>query len=472
MKQFFMVNKDVKFKNEQQEWTDVSLEDLREAAEIDEDVKSVKLFSTLEDAQAAALDGVDFDEETDFFPIFVVNVADHVKGRKAKYALENGLKLNAISIKPEQIESVESAYLDHIDAAYDDVNFPSYEAEEEQELESSSDEEKEELDIEIAAQAEEVEEELEVAAQAAEEAEEEELEASDEEKPEEPKVEAAPIMATKPSRLAAMSQYVPSSKALVKNGLAIGATGAAYYFGNEAVVDLATKASVVVPEMLAASAALPLVVGTTARLATEVPELAAKGAKLAANSKVAATASAKAAPVVERVAPYVPSTKNLVKNGFAVAAGAVAFYFGNAEVVSLVAQTGLALPEVIATSAFLPAAVVASARLVTELPEISVKAASFIGTRSGQLIDLGKEWWNTRRNAAPSKAPVSPEAGELKERLKELTKKVDPAKDAESIQVGPAITTAHKTRAAEAKFKTQPPVVDSDKKSDNKISLH
>lgn len=458
MKQFFMVNKDVKFKNEQQEWTDVSLEDLREAAEIDEDVKSVKLFSTLEDAQAAALDGVDFDEETDFFPIFVVNVADHVKGRKAKYELENGLKLNAISIKPEQIESVESAYLDHIDATYDDVNFPSYEAEEEQELESSSDEEKEELDIEIAAQAEEVEE---------------ELEASDEEKPEEPKVEAAPITATKPSRLAAMSQYVPSSKALVKNGLAIGATGAAYYFGNEAVVDLATKASVVVPEMLAASAALPLVVGTTARLATEVPELAAKGAKLAANSKVAATASAKAAPVVERVAPYVPSTKNLVKNGFAVAAGAVAFYFGNAEVVSLVAQTGLALPEVIAASALLPAGVVASARLVTELPEITVKAASFVADRGSKLINSGKEWWNSRKPAAP-KAPESQGAEVLKQRLaSELGKK--PSKNAIVVEnAAPTMTMARDTQAAQAKQAqvAQPSVLDLSKEKSKRNVLH
>lgn len=466
MKQFFMVNKDVKFKNEQQEWTDVSLEDLREAAEIDEDVKSVKLFTTLADAQAAALDGVDFDEETDFFPIFVVNVADHVKGRKAKYALEDGEKLNAISIKPEQIESVESAYLDHIDTSYDDVRFSSNEAEEEQEVESSSEEE-----LEIAAQAEdeEVEEELEVAAEVEVE---EELEASNDDKPEEVKVEAAPITATKPSRLAAMSQYVPSSKALVKNGLAIGATGAAYYFGNEAVVDLATKASVVVPEMLAASAALPLVVGTTARLATEVPELAAKGAKLAANSKVAAIASAKAAPVVERVAPYVPSTKNLVKNGFAVAAGALAFYFGNAEIVSLVAQAGLALPEVIAASALLPAGVVASARLVTELPEVTVKAASFVADRGSKLINSGKEWWNSRKPAAP-KAPESQGAEVLKQRLaSELGKKA--SKNAIVIEnAAPTITTARDTQAAQAKQAqvAQQPVLDNKKESKRNV-LH
>lgn len=466
MKQFFMVNKDVRLINEQHdEWIDVSLEDLREAAEIDEDVKSVKLFTTLADAQAAALDGVDFDKETDFFPIFVVNVADHVKGRKAKYALEDGEKLNAISIKPEQIESVQSAYLDHIDESYDDVHFPSNDAEEEQELESSSEEE-----LEIAADAEEdVEEELEVAAEVEVE---EELEASNDDKPEEVKVEAAPITATKPSRLAAMSQYVPSSKALVKNGLAIGATGAAYYFGNEAVVDLATKASVVVPEMLAASAALPLVVGTTARLATEVPELAVKGAKLAANSKVAAIASAKAAPVVERVASYVPSTKNLVKNGFAVAAGALAFYFGNAEVVSLVAQTGLALPEVIAASALLPAGVVASARLVTELPEVTVKAASFVADRGSKLINSGKEWWNSRKPAAP-KAPESQGAEVLKQRLaSELGKKA--SKNAIVIEnAAPTITTARDTQAAQAKQAqvAQQPVLDNKKESKRNV-LH
>lgn len=460
MKQFFMVNNDVKFIDEQNEWMDVSEEDLLGASQLDEKLKRVKLFASFDDARTAALDGVDFDTETNFFPIFAVDVPDNVKGRKVKYYLEDGSKLSAISIDPDKISDITAIYLDHIDDSYENIHYEQKENEssEEQEFE----EELEVLNEKPAAPVKAAEEEKPAAA----------VEVAKEDKP-------AQNVAGKPNRLAAISQYVPSPKAVLKNGLMIGATGAAYYFGNEAVVNLAANAGVVVPTMLATSAALPLVAGTATRLAVEVPELAATGVKLAANSKAAAKVSEKAAPVVARTAPYIPSTKNLVKNGLAVAAGALAFYFGNTEVASLVAQTGFALPEVLTASALLPAAVVASARLVTELPELSLKAASFVSNRGSQLIEAGKAKWHARTNAAPSKAPVSPEASEAKERLKKLTEKA-PSNDEEiAFSADKSITlqrdkqaAERKQAAAEAKKQAMQTSNDLTKEPTVKVSLH
>ncbi|MGE3319384.1 MAG: hypothetical protein AB7I18_08800 [Candidatus Berkiella sp.] len=81
---------------------------------------------------------------------------------------------------------------------------------------------------------------------------------------------------------------------------------------------------------------------------------------------------------VRAIGAYLPSVKNTLKNGIPLAAGVAAWYFGNAEVASLVAKTTYALPEAIATHAWLPAMAGTTLRVAAEVPELAVKAPALM----------------------------------------------------------------------------------------------
>jgi|GEM_PF-3623840 len=238
MKEYFLVIKSIDNLLINGEWQDVSLDAMREAARIDK-LKKVDAYLTREDAELAALDGVDFDNDSDFYPILRAVIPNKLKGRATEVELEDGIVLNTRTFDAKNV-TVTHAYLSHLDEDYDDVNLQ--EASKKKTAKPAAEESPKEF--------------------------------------KEPTASAAVAV----SRLGNLRRFVPTASLInAKNVLGLTAMGAAYYFGNTAVADLVAKTGYALPEVAAVHTALPVAAGIATRAATEAPELLMEAWVIGAN---------------------------------------------------------------------------------------------------------------------------------------------------------------------------------------------
>lgn len=238
MKEYFLVRKSIDDLRKDGEWQDVSLDAVREAAKID--VDKVDLFLTREDAEASALDGADYENDTDFFPVIRVQVPNHLKGRATEVELEDGTILKTRTFNAKDVK-VTDLYLSHIDAGYDDVHLANAKNQAVAKTSTPSISKKE---AEVVA------------------------------KPAAPALRFAATL----SRLNTLRQYLPSPTLTnAKHALGLTSIGLAYYFGNAQVADLVATTGYALPAAVASNIALPVGVGVAVRTVAEAPELLLKG---------------------------------------------------------------------------------------------------------------------------------------------------------------------------------------------------
>ncbi|MCS5711242.1 hypothetical protein [Candidatus Berkiella aquae] len=219
MTEYFLVNKDIKMKGKEG-WLEVTSKQLESAARTKK--KHISVVKNIDDAKVIALDN---DHETRFFPIYRVEIDESITGGEAVITLSTDEEIEALEFATDDLK-VTDAYLDHIDESYKNVSLAPR-------SEKANDDNKKEQ------------------------------ESKAEEK-------ATPVKSR-------FSQYIPSAKNAVKNGLPLASTGAALYVGAPAIASTLLTAGITVPAALMASPfILPVAIGVAARLAVEVPELALK----------------------------------------------------------------------------------------------------------------------------------------------------------------------------------------------------
>lgn len=148
-----------------------------------------------------------------------------------------------------------------------------------------------------------------------------------------------------------------------------------------------------------------------------------------------------AATIAERLKGFVPalSLRN-AKHLAGLATIGAGYYFGNGAIAEVVARTGYALPEAVATNGFLPVGAGVVSRLAVEVPQATVKAVSYgiqkckdAGHGIAHLAKAGKaKWWDGRK--APKVA--APNAGDAKvnQLAATLEQPADAAKDASILE--------------------------------------
>ncbi len=144
-------------------------------------------------------------------------------------------------------------------------------------------------------------------------------------------------------------------------------------------------------------------------------------------AKVAAPAVVKASRFnIGGLRRFVPSpTLTNAKHALGLTAIGLAWYFGNGQVADVVAKTGYALPEMVATNPVLPVGVGIIARTVAEAPELFIKGVVKAGTGIAGLCKAGKAKWDARK--APRPAVTAPNAGSA--RISQLAARLEQSED-------------------------------------------